>query len=364
MRFFTVLGLPILGILVTIQPSIAATCTVSKYDEDNIKNIVSECKDITLDNLDVPAGVTLNLNLNPGTKLTFQGTITWGYQEWNGPLLNITGEQLEITGAPDHVIDPKGNIWWDGKGEHGGTVKPVFFVLHGLKDSVIHDLKIKNTPYHAIWIEHSDGVIASDVYIDSKDGDTMGGHNTDGFNVWTSNNVTLERITVFNQDDCIAIKSGTNVLVRDVYCYGGHGLSIGSVGGRDYNIVENVLVSNVEIENSDNGVRIKTVYGATGSVTNVTYEDIFLVGINNYGIIIEGDYNIDTGSPTGVATDGVPIKDFTLRNVTGTVKESGVNIYVLVKSASDWHWSDIDVTGGEQTKECEGIPEDSGISCE
>nr|AHJ09939.1 glycoside hydrolase family 28 [Apriona japonica] len=363
MRFLVALGFLIFGLLAATQQSLAATCTISKYNEDDIKTIENDCRDITLDGLNVPAGVTLNLNLNQGTKLTFQGTTTWEFYEWNGPLLNITGEDLEITGASDHVLDAQGNLWWDGQGEHGGTIKPVFFILHGVKNSVMHDLKVKNTPYHAIWIENSDGVSVSNISINNRDGDTMGGHNTDGFNVWTSNNVTLDNINVYNQDDCVAIKSGTNIVVKDAYCYGGHGLSIGSVGGRDYNIVENVLVSNSLIEKSDNGVRIKTVYGATGSVTNVTYANIFLMGIKKYGIVIEGDYNIETGGTTGVATGGVPIKEFTLKDITGTVAKSGVNIYVLVKNASDWHCSEIDVTGGEKTKVCEGIPEGAGISC-
>ena len=35
------------------------------------------------------------------------------------------------------------------------------------------------------------------------------------------------------------------------------------------------------------GVRIKTVYDATGSVSDVTYKDITLSGITKYGIVIE-----------------------------------------------------------------------------
>ncbi|KAJ8918262.1 hypothetical protein NQ315_014132 [Exocentrus adspersus] len=362
MKFIIILASLHFGVLAASPTALAATCTITKYDKDNIDNAAKDCSDLTLDGINVPAGVTLVVNLKQGAKLTFKGTLTWEYKEWSGPLFNISGTDVEIVGAKDHVLDVKGNLWWDGKGEHGGKIKPVSFVFQRLKNSVIRNITIKNTPFHAIWIEHSDGVVTQDVYVNNKDGDALG-ISTDGINVWTSNNVTIQRLTVYNQDDCVAIKSGTNILVTDSYCSGGHGLSIGSVGSRDYNIVENVTVSNSQIIESDNGIRIKTGYGVTGSVTNVTYENITLRDINKFGIIIEGDYNIETGSPTGVATDGVPIKHFILRNITGTVKKSGVNIYVLVKNATDWHWSDIDVTGGEQTKECDGIPEGSDISC-
>ena len=35
-----------------------------------------------------------------------------------------------------------------------------------------------------------------------------------------------------NQDDCVAVTSGTNITVTGMTCSGGHGLSIGSVGGK------------------------------------------------------------------------------------------------------------------------------------
>ena len=37
-------------------------------------------------------------------------------------------------------------------------------------------------------------------------------------------------------------------------CIGGHGISIGSVGGRSDNTVENVTVENCSIQNSQNGM--------------------------------------------------------------------------------------------------------------
>ncbi|KAJ8918265.1 hypothetical protein NQ315_014135 [Exocentrus adspersus] len=350
-----------LGVLAAVKSSDSASCTISTYNEEVIKDTINKCEEIILSGITIPAGVTLDINLNQGNKLVFQGVLTWEFYEWDGPLLNITGTDVEISGAPDHLLDGRGNLWWDGKGGGGGKTKPMFFIAHGLRNSVIRNITIKNSPNHAIWIEDSDGVLAQDIYVDNKDGDTMGGHNTDGINVWRSNNVTIQRLTVYNQDDCVAIKSGTNLAISNTFCSGTHGLSIGSVGGRDYNIVEHVKVSNSKIVKSGNGIRIKTVYGATGAVTDVTYENITLEDITNYGIIIEGDYNINTGGAVGVATGGVPIKHLILKNITGTVKESGVNIYVLVKNATDWQWDGINVTGGGKKKTCDGAPE--GISC-
>lgn len=109
------------------------------------------------------------------------------------------------------------------------------------------------------------------------------------------------------------------------------------------------------------GVRIKTVYDATGSVTGVTYKDITLSGITDYGIVIEQDY--ENGSPTGTPTTGVPITDLTIDNVQGTVESDATEIYILCGdgSCSDWTWTDVSVTGGETSDKCENAPDD--ISC-
>jgi polygalacturonase len=69
-----------------------------------------------------------------------------------------------------------------------------------------------------------------------------------------------------------------------MYCSGSHGLSIGSVGGRDDNTVRNVTFIDSQVVNSANGVRIKTVQGATGLVDQITYSNIKLKNIENYGM--------------------------------------------------------------------------------
>lgn len=46
--------------------------------------------------------------------------------------------------------------------------------------------------------------------IDNSAGDTGAlGHNTDGFDIGTSTGVTITGANVYNQDDCVAVNSGT-----------------------------------------------------------------------------------------------------------------------------------------------------------
>lgn len=141
--------------------------------------------------------------------------------------------------------------------------------------------------------------------------------------------------------------------------------------------MKTVNISSSTIKNSQNGVRIKTVYDATGSVSvsqcialdvpfinntqGVTYKDITLSSISKYGVVIEQDY--ENGSPTGDPTSGVPITDLTLSNVKGTVSSSGTDVYILCGSGScsDWTWSGVSVTGGKKSSACKNVP--SGASC-
>lgn len=101
---------------------------------------------------------------------------------------------------------------------------------------------------------------------------------------------------MYNQDDCVAVTSGSNILVTGLYCSGGHGLSIGSIGGKSNNTVAGVTFSNSQVVNSENACRIKSNYGKTGTITGVTYENITLSGISDYGIDVQQDYL--NGGPT------------------------------------------------------------------
>lgn len=59
----------------------------------------------------------------------------------------------------------------------------------------------------------------------SKSGGKAAGHNTDGFDCSTTN-LVIEDSTIMNQDDCLAINKGSNIVFQRNTCSGGHGISI------------------------------------------------------------------------------------------------------------------------------------------
>lgn len=298
----------------------------------------------------------------PSKQVIFSGTTSFGYKEWEGPLISVSGTKITVTGASGHVIDGSGSKWWDSKGSNGGKTKPKMFYAHSMKQSTIKGLNVKNTPVQFMSINSATDLDVIDVTMDNSAGSSLG-HNTDAFDVGSSQNIYISGAVVKNQDDCLAINSGTNITFTGGTCSGGHGLSIGSVGGRTNNVVKTVSITNSKISDSDNGVRIKTVSGATGSVSGVTYSGITLSNIAKYGIVIEQDY--ENGSPTGTATTGVPITDLTISKVSGTVASTGTNVYILCGkgSCSDWTWSSNSVKGGKTSSKCTNIPSSSGASC-
>ncbi|KAA8907995.1 polygalacturonase precursor [Sphaerosporella brunnea] len=336
-----------------------ASCTVTSYSA--LSAAKSSCSTITIGNLAVPAGKTLDLTgLSSGTKVIFSGEVTFGYEEWEGPLVSVSGTKITVTGTSGNLLNGGGASWWDGKGSNGGKTKPKFFAAHKMINSSITGLKIKNTPVQCFSINNSQNLDIESVTIDNRAGDvTNGGHNTDAFDIGSSTGITINKATVYNQDDCLAINSGSDIVFSNGYCSGGHGLSIGSVGGRSDNVVKGVTISDTTVVNSQNGARIKTVYGATGSVSDITYSGITLQNISQYGIVIEQDYQ--NGSPTGTPTKGVPISGVTMKNVKGTVTSSGTEVYILCASCSNFTWSGVSVTGGKKSSKCKGIP--SGASC-
>ncbi|CAN9309385.1 unnamed protein product [Alternaria alternata] len=337
----------------------ASSCTFSGSNgAAEASKSQSSCATMVLSDVAVPSGTTLDLSsLADGTTVIFEGTTTWGYSEWKGPLLDIQGKKITVKGAEGSVLNGDGARWWDGKGGNGGKTKPKFFSAHKLTDSTITGITIKNPPVQVVSINGCDGLTITDMTIDASDGDKdEQGHNTDGFDIGSSNNVIIDGAKVYNQDDCVAVNSGTEITFKNGLCSGGHGLSIGSVGGRDDNTVDTVTFSNSEVTKSVNGVRVKAKVGTTGKINKVTYEDITLSEISKYGVLIEQNY--DGGDLHGDADTGVPITALTLDSVTGGVSSSGYDVVVTCGkgSCTGWTWTGVDVTGGKTYDKCSNVP--------
>ncbi|KAF2674514.1 glycoside hydrolase [Microthyrium microscopicum] len=336
-------------------------CTVSDFSE--VADAVKSCTEIGIKDMKVPGGQTLDLKkLKAGAKVTFSGRTTFEFADEDVDLIQISGRDITIQGTPGHVLDGNGPAWWDGIGSNGGATKPNHFIAlkKVVGKSIVRDLYIENYPTHCFSTTGAQGLIMENIVLNNTLGDQPNaksngkpaGHNSDGFGFGSSDHVILRNSKVWNQDDCVAITSGTNITVENMFCSGGHGLSIGSVGGKSNNTVRDITFRNSVLEKQENGIRIKSNSGTKGEIRGIKFENIRMDKTTKYGIVIQQDYL--NGGPTGTPTNGVKIADITIKNVTGTAESKAMNYYILCGegSCSNFNINDVKITGGKKGDFC------------
>ncbi|KAL3419686.1 glycosyl hydrolase family 28 [Phlyctema vagabunda] len=345
-----------------ISTSTGTPCTVTEYAQ--IAPAVAACTAITLKDVYAPSNSTINLSkLKANSVVTFAGTTTFGFTNVSSfdPII-LGGSGVTITAEPDAIIDGNGQVYWDGLGSNGGVPKPNHFIVVSKMtgNSVIKNLHIKNWPVHLFSISGSSNVEMYDLLLDNSAGEApnersnglAAAHNSDGFDLSSSTNFVIRDSVVINQDDCVAITSGNNVTVDNMYCDGGHGLSIGSVGGKSNNNVTNISFSNSVILNSENGARIKSNFNTTGFISDITYTNITVGNISIYGIDVQQDYL--NGGPTGSPSNGVIIQNILFKDIHGTANAKARDYYVLcgAGSCSNIVFEDVHITGGGIASAC------------
>ncbi|KAI9365525.1 putative extracellular polygalacturonase [Zopfochytrium polystomum] len=337
------------GLTATAAPAPASSSTCTVTSASQVANCVSTSTNIVLKGpFTVPAETKIDMSgLKAGTTVTVTGTITWAKSAKftkSDFLFTLGGSGITFdgTGATFHG---NGQLYWDTNGSNGVDNKPKFFKVLTTGGSTIKGITMMNSPIHCFSIGGSDTTFDG-VTVDNSTGDTLSRRQEARPQHRTASNSIVK-----NQDDCLAINSGSNIKFLNNNCSGGHGISIGSVDtGKT---VDGVTVTGCTISNSENGVRIKTVYDATGGyVKNVAYTDITLSSITKYGIVIEQDY--ENGSPTGTPTAGIPISAVTLTNVHGTMASGAkYSTYILCASCSGFTFSEINIT--PKNPSCTGV---------
>jgi galacturan 1,4-alpha-galacturonidase len=121
--------------------------------------------------------------------------------------------------------------------------------------------------------------------------------------------LTIEDSKIYNQDDCIAINKGSNIVFQRNYCSGGHGISVGSVSSDA--TVKGIKVLDNQIVNNDQALRIKTKKDATNAaVSDITYSGNTGTGMRRFGIIIDQGYPTTLGPPGNGVSMSVSLKHY------------------------------------------------------
>ncbi|XP_062209010.1 polygalacturonase At1g48100-like [Phragmites australis] len=261
--------------------------------------------------------VTIQLD---GTIVAPSDPNTWPANSKRNWLVFYQAHGVSLRGAG--LIDGKGQKWWDlpckphrgGASTHGSCDSPVALRFFMSNNVTVQGLKVQNSPEFHFRFDSCRGVLVSGLSISSP----ALSPNTDGIHVENTQDVLITNSVVSNGDDCVSIGAGTlNVHIENVTCGPGHGISIGSLGkpGSSLACVANVTVRNAVIRHSDNGVRIKTWQGGSGSVSSVSFENVRMDAVRN-PIIIDQYYCLSHSCEN--ATTAVFVSGVSYAGIRGT----------------------------------------------
>ncbi|ETW77474.1 glycoside hydrolase family 28 protein [Heterobasidion irregulare TC 32-1] len=326
----------------------ACTGTISSLDD--VDDAV-ECTTVNINSFTVPAGETFNLDLADGTTVNMEGDVSFGNKTWAGPLFQVSGDSVTFNGN-GHTFNGNGPFYWDGLGGNGGVTKPAPMMKIKISGTFTN-VKVLNSPARVYSVSNPGPLVMSKLNIDDSLGDLpnsasnrlAAGHNTDGFDVSTTD-LIIESSTIHNQDDCLAINKGSNIVFTGNTCIGGHGISIGSISSDA--VVSGIVISGNTVTNNDQALRIKTKASATSaSVSNVTYSGNTGTGLRQFGILIDQSYPDTLGTPG----TGVKISDINFSGSTTSLTVNSGADRVAVNCGAGactgtWDWASLKVSGG------------------
>jgi len=183
---------------------------------------------------------------------------------------------------------------------------PRLLAVHRSNNFVLYRITLRNSPSVHVLIDQTDGFTAWGVKILTP----KTARNTDGIVPSSSANLTIRDSYISAGDDNISVKSSpergatSHMTIVHNHFYSGHGMSIGSqTGGGD----SAIHVSDLTLDGTDNGVRIKSDRSRGGLVRDIVFENVCLRNVAN-PIVLNTMYTTFTGDRLPVYRD-IRLKD-------------------------------------------------------
>lgn len=242
------------------------------------------------------------------------------------------GSNITLEGSQDSNwgwVNANGQKWWDAMQKVSSRVnRPHGWKFNKVQGGEIRYMKLWQPVAWSFSTGGSDSLYIHDNKVVAISSTSSSPSNTDGFAA-SGTNLLFENNVVYNGDDCLTVNSpASNVVFRNSYCNGGHGLSIGSLG-EDGAVadVKNILIQNVVMENSVYGARFKSWTGGKGTATNITWSDITLkkVRLPIYVTQTYWDQNDGPEPDSSSSQTSTNIDTFTFKNFRGTIDNAKGN---------------------------------------
>ena len=177
-----------------------------------------------------------------------------------------------FTSSGTGTLDGNGATWWGLPG--AGYVihlenRPRMMRLYDSSNILFENIFFKNAPYWNFNMRNIDGLEMRHFSVDARR-TTDDGHgaiditasNTDGFDV-AGRNVWIHDCSIWNQDDCIAVKDAnpSENMVFERITASGLRLSIGSIGAGSH--IPNITFRDVYMHKTVKGIYLKFRSGAS-----------------------------------------------------------------------------------------------------
>ncbi|XP_018438181.1 polygalacturonase ADPG2-like [Raphanus sativus] len=224
---------------------------------------------------------------------------------------------LSVDGGATGTVNGNGETWWQNSCKRNEakpcTDAPTALTFYNSENLQVNNLRVRNAQQIQISIEKCSNVQVSNVEVTAP----ADSPNTDGIHITNSQDIQISKSIIGTGDDCISIETGSqNVKINDLTCGPGHGISIGSLGDDNSKaFVSGVTVDGAKLSGTENGVRIKTYQGGSGTASNIIFQNIQMDNVKN-PIIIDQDY-CDKSKCTE-QTSAVQVKNVVYRNISGT----------------------------------------------
>ncbi|KAJ7008272.1 exopolygalacturonase [Populus alba x Populus x berolinensis] len=165
---------------------------------------------------------------------------------------------------------------------------PSSIKLSKVKNAFVHEISSVDSKYFHMHVTSCHSISIHNINLTAP----ANSPNTDGIHISHSDGVHVTSSKIGTGDDCVSIGQGsTNILISQVFCGPGHGLSVGSLGKyKNEEDVSGIVVTNCTLFNTTNGVRIKSYAASDPSQAfNITFKDITMDSVKN-PIIIDQKY--------------------------------------------------------------------------
>ncbi|QJC35099.1 glycoside hydrolase family 28 protein [Enterobacteriaceae endosymbiont of Donacia piscatrix] len=214
------------------------------------------------------------------------------------PFIVLKGENSGLYG--EGYIDGQGGsllknrkyTWWqlatEAKIGHKKQNNPHLININSGHNIIIYKLHLINSPNFHVVSYKTNGLTIWGIKINTP----ADSRNTDGIDPSSSENITITHSNISTGDDNIAIKAGNNgaskhiTIINNNFGYG-HGMSIGSEINSGVN---DILVKDLTLQNTTNGLRIKSDITKGGIVTDIHYENICISNVKN-PIVLDTSYS-------------------------------------------------------------------------